>query len=75
MHIRYGLVEDYYNGDRQRARWEVWFNRIGWLCGMAGALGISIVGNFQEINILAMHLVGAMLAFFLGVIYCWLQVG
>jgi len=74
VYVRYSLVEDYYSAGRSRARWEIWLNRAGFVCGTTGALGISIVGNFQETNILAVHLLGAMMAFFLGVFYCWIQV-
>ncbi|XP_037087178.1 DNA damage-regulated autophagy modulator protein 2-like isoform X2 [Pollicipes pollicipes] len=74
VYIRYSLVEDYYSVGHARARWERWLNKGGFFCGMCGALGISIVGNFQETNVLGMHLFGAMLAFFLGVFYCWIQV-
>ncbi|XP_069494362.1 modulator of macroautophagy TMEM150B [Ambystoma mexicanum] len=41
--------------------------------GVLSALGISMVGNFQQSNQLETHLVGAVLAFFVGVAYFWLQ--
>ncbi|KAF0287662.1 DNA damage-regulated autophagy modulator protein 2 [Amphibalanus amphitrite] len=74
VYVRYSLVEDYYSCGHMRARWERWLNVAGAVCGMSGAVGISIVGNFQVTNALGMHLLGAMLAFFLGVFYCWIQV-
>ena len=75
VYVRYSLVEDYYSCGHLRARWERWLNVAGAVCGVSGAVGISIVGNFQVTNALGMHLLGAMLAFFLGVFYCWIQVG
>ncbi|XP_044737781.1 DNA damage-regulated autophagy modulator protein 2-like [Chrysoperla carnea] len=47
-------------------RWGIW---AGFLTG----LGISMVGNFQETNDIAMHLVGANLAFGVGTIYFCIQ--
>ena len=74
VYVRYSLVEDYYSLGHLRRRWERWLNVAGAGCGLSGALGISFVGNFQVTHALEMHLVGAMLAFFLGVFYCWIQV-
>ena len=45
-------------------------NFIGCIC----ALGISIVGNFQETSVLQVHLAGALLAFCIGSLYLWTQV-
>ncbi|CAG2209373.1 DRAM2 [Mytilus edulis] len=43
--------------------------------GITAALGISLVGNFQETNVIVIHLIGALLAFVVGSIYCWIQTG
>lgn len=43
--------------------------------GMGSCLGVSIVGNFQETNVRPVHYVGAFLAFGMGTIYYWMQVG
>ncbi|EPY88137.1 transmembrane protein 150B precursor [Camelus ferus] len=42
--------------------------------GLLCALGTSIVGNFQEKNQRPVHLTGSFFAFFVGVLYFWLQV-
>ncbi|KAJ8337713.1 hypothetical protein SKAU_G00366790 [Synaphobranchus kaupii] len=42
--------------------------------GFISALGISILGNFQQSVVIGAHLFGAFLAFFVGVAYFWLQV-
>ncbi|XP_020950658.1 transmembrane protein 150B isoform X1 [Sus scrofa] len=50
-----------------------WPNRLILWTGLLSALGTSIVGNFQEKNLRAMHLTGAFFAFFVGTLYFWLQ--
>lgn len=43
---------------------------VGWL----SALGLSMVANFQTIELTrAPHYVGAVLSFGLGLVYCWIQ--
>ncbi|XP_078286784.1 modulator of macroautophagy TMEM150B [Rhinoraja longicauda] len=42
----------------------------GCLCGVGG----SLVGNFQTVNQIYVHLLGAFLSFFIGNVYFWLQV-
>lgn len=44
------------------------------IMGLVAALGISIVGNFQEKNALIVHLFGAVLAFGVGGVYICIQV-
>ncbi|KAL4658169.1 transmembrane protein 150B-like [Arapaima gigas] len=41
--------------------------------GCISALGISFVGNFQQSVVMGAHLFGAFLAFYVGVVYFWLQ--
>lgn len=43
-----------------------------WAGGLA-CLGMSVVANFQEVNSLPVHMVGAVLVFGLGIVYCWMQ--
>ncbi|XP_061245274.1 modulator of macroautophagy TMEM150B isoform X2 [Bos javanicus] len=50
-----------------------WHNQVILWTGLLCALGTSIVGNFQEKNQRATHLTGAFLAFFVGIVYFWLQ--
>lgn len=42
---------------------------VGWL----SALGLSMVANFQTVEMRPPHYTGAALAFGLGMVYCWLQ--
>ncbi|XP_043915621.1 modulator of macroautophagy TMEM150B isoform X2 [Protopterus annectens] len=48
-------------------------NTIALIAGVLCALGMSIVGNFQQVHVRVVHLIGAFLAFVIGVIYFWLQ--
>ncbi|KAL4224879.1 hypothetical protein ACF0H5_015575 [Mactra antiquata] len=48
-------------------------NQAAFVCGMMTNLGVSLVGNFQETNIISVHLFGAFLAFGIGFVYMILQ--
>ncbi|XP_054464010.1 modulator of macroautophagy TMEM150B [Anoplopoma fimbria] len=41
--------------------------------GFISSVGISITGNFQQSVLKSIHLLGAFLAFFLGLAYFWMQ--
>ncbi|XP_076020701.1 modulator of macroautophagy TMEM150B [Genypterus blacodes] len=41
--------------------------------GFISCIGISIIGNFQQTAVMQVHLLGAFLAFFVGLAYFWLQ--
>ncbi|KAI0222159.1 DNA damage-regulated autophagy modulator protein 2 [Lamellibrachia satsuma] len=67
-YIRYRQVE-YYAGSVHMKR----SNKVTLFMGLLSCLGISMVGNFQETEVLPMHIVGAMLAFGVSIVYCWVQ--
>jgi hypothetical protein len=51
--------------------------KYNWICvilSTVAAFGICLVGNFQETNVLSIHMVGAFAAFGLGSIYQCIQV-
>ncbi|XP_077115657.1 modulator of macroautophagy TMEM150B [Ranitomeya variabilis] len=48
-------------------------NSVGLALGFLCALGTSMVGNFQQSSQLETHLIGAFLAFVIGIVYFWLQ--
>nr|XP_033817237.1 modulator of macroautophagy TMEM150B isoform X2 [Geotrypetes seraphini] len=48
-------------------------NTISLILGVVMMLGISLVGNFQKTNQTETHLVGSILAFYVGMAYFWLQ--
>ncbi|XP_058136829.1 modulator of macroautophagy TMEM150B isoform X2 [Dasypus novemcinctus] len=49
------------------------FNQLILGSGLLCALGVSIVGNFQEKSQKPTHLAGSFLAFVVGILYFWLQ--
>lgn len=63
--IRFQQVRDY--GNHGKA------NIAGIVLGFISAAGISIIGNFQQTVLKSIHLLGAFLAFFLGLAYFWVQ--
>lgn len=63
--IRFQQVRDY--GDHGTA------NILSMFLGFISFAGVSIVGNFQQSVNRTVHLVGAFLAFFLGVGFFWVQ--
>jgi len=48
-------------------------NDVAFLLGGLSSFGIMMVANFQETSVLALHLIGAMLTFILGILYCWVH--
>ncbi|XP_032393469.1 modulator of macroautophagy TMEM150B [Etheostoma spectabile] len=63
--IRFQQVRDY--GNHGHA------NTASIVLGFISSVGISIVGNFQQSVFERIHLLGALLAFFLSLAYFWLQ--
>ncbi|XP_042562523.1 modulator of macroautophagy TMEM150B-like [Clupea harengus] len=64
--IRYQQVRDL--GDQCRRA-----NLAALVLGFISSLGISILGNFQQSVSMGVHLLGAFLAFFVGLAYFWVQ--
>ncbi|KAM9844003.1 modulator of macroautophagy TMEM150B [Aulostomus maculatus] len=63
--IRFQQVRDY--GHHGRA------NIASIVLGFISSVGISVTGNFQQSILMGVHLLGAFLAFFLGLGYFWVQ--
>ncbi|XP_068435521.1 modulator of macroautophagy TMEM150B [Clinocottus analis] len=63
--IRFQQVRDC--GDHGKA------NAASIVLGFISSVGISIIGNFQQSILQDIHLLGAFLAFFLGLAYFWVQ--
>ncbi|XP_057203039.1 modulator of macroautophagy TMEM150B [Triplophysa rosa] len=63
--IRFQQIQDYGCASRT--------NTAGLVLGFISSIGISILGNFQQSVQLEVHLLGAFLAFFLGLVYFWIQ--
>lgn len=51
-------------------KWNKWSMGVG----CAGCLGMSLVANFQETSIVAVHGIGAILAFAVGSFYFMIEV-
>ena len=49
-------------------------NKAAVVAGFISAAGMSLVANFQETNVLSVHLTGALLSFGGATVYLWLQV-
>lgn len=71
--IRYKQMADFYPGHSKQILLKR-LNTLSLWLGCLGALGISLVANFQETSVAAIHFLGAALCFGLGTIYLWLQV-
>ncbi|XP_029365144.1 modulator of macroautophagy TMEM150B [Echeneis naucrates] len=63
--IRFQQVRDY--GNHGKA------NTASIVLGFIASVGISVIGNFQQSVLMGAHLLGAFLAFFLGLAYFWTQ--
>ncbi|XP_033999582.1 modulator of macroautophagy TMEM150B-like [Trematomus bernacchii] len=63
--IRFQQVKDF--GNHGKA------NIAGIILGFISSVGISIIGNFQISAVKSIHLLGAFLAFILGLAYFWVQ--
>ncbi|XP_052797647.1 DNA damage-regulated autophagy modulator protein 1-like isoform X2 [Mya arenaria] len=48
-------------------------NTAAYVIGILTVFGVSVVGNFQETNVIVVHLLGATLAFVVGFVYFVLQ--
>ncbi|KAI6191235.1 hypothetical protein M3Y97_00206300 [Aphelenchoides bicaudatus] len=66
------IVEFYWHQYKQVGRWRTTSCALLWL-GYTSALGVSIVANFQESNVISVHYFGALLAFGCGLVYTWAQ--
>ncbi|KAK7447122.1 hypothetical protein BaRGS_00040212, partial [Batillaria attramentaria] len=84
MYLRYKQVRLYYRyiqsqgvvpqSDRFRStRRKLILNKICLVIGIVAALGVSVVGNFQEDHVISVHLLGATMAFGGAGVYCWMQ--
>jgi hypothetical protein len=49
------------------------FNKVTLAFGLASCVGLDIVANFQESNVIVVHMLGAFLCFAAGTIYFILQ--
>ena len=70
MYLRYRLVSELNrDADARVSR----CNRVAWCMAVVSCLGLSIVANFQENAVRAVHLTGACACFGCGAVYCCLH--
>lgn len=74
VYVRFKQIHIYY-GYHLSGETIPLLNRVSLCLGLVASLGLSIVANFQETNIIVVHLIGALLCFGPGTVYIWLQVG
>lgn len=72
MYIRYTQVKLSIDSGEIDLR-EGW-NTASMYCGIIACLGLSVVANFQETSVFAVHILGALAAFGIGATYFLLQV-
>lgn len=48
-------------------------NKIAMFLGLLSAAGLSVVANFQELQLFTIHMIGAVSAFGFGLLYCMAQ--
>ncbi|CAN7998680.1 unnamed protein product [Ixodes hexagonus] len=74
VYVRYKEVEQYYRDHLSQESPKVLrLNRVGLWLGWMASFGVSIVANFQETEVLYVHLCGAFLAVGVGTAYTWVH--
>ena len=74
IYIRYKQVEQYYRDHLSSESAKILrLNYLSFVIGLISCLGLTLVANFQEMNLRAVHLTGAITCFTCGLIYCILQ--
>jgi len=73
MYVRYRQIYEYYQSCELSPA-VVKLNKVALWTGFLSCFGLSLVANFQETNVIVIHLTGAFLCFGLGTVYIWLQV-
>ncbi|XP_064635577.1 DNA damage-regulated autophagy modulator protein 2-like isoform X1 [Lineus longissimus] len=73
VHIRYKQIVEYYADAAVMNTSILRINKVSEYCGYLAGFGLSVVGNFQETNVIVVHIIGAIMAFGLGMVYAYLQ--
>lgn len=71
VYLRWQQVRTFCDAQRSRGLRRV--NNVSLVFGLLAAIGVLLVANFQETNVIVVHLVGAFMAFALGGTYTWFQ--
>ncbi|XP_046434432.1 DNA damage-regulated autophagy modulator protein 2 isoform X1 [Neodiprion pinetum] len=73
IYIRYSHTKELSSSYQFNASLPKW-NRAALILGLLTCLGLSMVANFQETNVIVVHLIGALVCFGCGTAYFWTQV-
>lgn len=74
IYIRYKQVEQYFRDHLSPESAKILrINYASFVVGIISCLGLTVVANFQEINLRPVHLTGAMTCFTFGLLYCIFQ--
>ncbi|KAK7102312.1 DNA damage-regulated autophagy modulator protein 1-like [Littorina saxatilis] len=71
VYLRWQQIRTFYESDGSCGLRRA--NTAGLVLGLIAAFGVLLVANFQESNVIYVHLVGALFAFGGGAIYTWIQ--
>ena len=74
MYIKYVEVQSLIQATAAGNRVSQTFNKVTLSVGLTSCVGLDIVANFQESNVIVVHMLGAFLCFAAGTIYFILQV-
>ena len=74
MYIKYVEVQTLTQAIAAENRVSHTFNKVTLSVGLTSCVGLDIVANFQESNVIVVHMLGAFLCFAAGTIYFILQV-
>jgi hypothetical protein len=74
VYIKYVEVQSLTQAIAAENRVSHTFNKVTLSVGLISCVGLDIVANFQESNVIVVHLLGACLCFAAGTIYFVLQV-
>lgn len=72
IYVRYRQVAEYYSSYSLSPA-VLSLNKMGVWFGLLSCLGLSFVANFQETNVITVHLTGAFLCFGFGTVYFWIH--
>lgn len=74
VYIKYVEVESLTKATAAENRVSRTFNKATLCVGLTSCVGLDIVANFQESNVIVVHMLGAFLCFAAGTVYFILQV-
>jgi len=73
LYLRHRHIMAYFRATKEKRKRLILSSRIFLGVGIFASFGMMLVANFQERTIVVVHFVGALIAFFLGLVYGWYQ--